>query len=194
MTWEAIASGLRSFVVWSMDVTAVPIILYFILINTSHLVLIGLAYLEFRAQQRRRTTAVALAGRRPRAGGVAARARLQRGGRHRLGGEGPALAALPPARGRRRRRRQHRRHASRGSREAFDLVAGATPAAARDPGPRPGARRLRAPRRPHPASSWSARRTPAAPRRSTWGSTPPASPSSRSSTPTRSSSPTPCCA
>ena len=50
--------GLRSAVVRVMDVTSVPILAYFLLINTSLIVLIVLAYLEFRAQERRRATAV----------------------------------------------------------------------------------------------------------------------------------------
>jgi len=50
--------GLRSAVVWVMDVTSIPILAYFLLINTSLIVLIVLAYLEFRAQERRRATAV----------------------------------------------------------------------------------------------------------------------------------------
>jgi cellulose synthase/poly-beta-1,6-N-acetylglucosamine synthase-like glycosyltransferase len=62
MSWDGIAPGLRSFVVWVMDVTSVPIIVYFVLINSSLLLLIGLAYLEFRAQQRRRATALTWQG------------------------------------------------------------------------------------------------------------------------------------
>ena len=54
--------GLRSAVVWVMDVTSVPILVYVLLINTSLVVLIVLAYLEFRAQERRRQTAVVWQG------------------------------------------------------------------------------------------------------------------------------------
>jgi cellulose synthase/poly-beta-1,6-N-acetylglucosamine synthase-like glycosyltransferase len=53
-----VLEGLRSAVVWVMDVSSVPILVYFLLINTSLVVLIVLAYLEFRAQERRRQTAV----------------------------------------------------------------------------------------------------------------------------------------
>ena len=56
MSWDGFVDGLRSFVVWVMDVSSVPVLVYFILVNTSLLLLIGLAYLEFRAQQRRRAT------------------------------------------------------------------------------------------------------------------------------------------
>ncbi len=55
---SGVLEGLRSAVVWVMDVTSVPILAYFLLINTSLIVLIVLAYLEFRAQERRRATAV----------------------------------------------------------------------------------------------------------------------------------------
>ncbi|KJK13183.1 glycosyltransferase [Terrabacter sp. AAH1] len=62
MSWDGFTDGLRSFVVWVMDVSSVPIIIYFVLINSSLLLLIGLAYLEFRAQQRRRATALTWQG------------------------------------------------------------------------------------------------------------------------------------
>jgi len=62
MSWDGIAPGLRSFVVWAMDVSSVPILVYFVLINSSLLLIILLAYLEFRAQQRRRATAVSWQG------------------------------------------------------------------------------------------------------------------------------------
>jgi len=62
MSWDGFTGGLRSFVVWVMDVSSVPIIIYFVLINSSLLLLIGLAYLEFRAQQRRRATALTWQG------------------------------------------------------------------------------------------------------------------------------------
>ena len=35
MSWDGIAPGLRSFVVWAMDVSSVPILVYFVLINSS---------------------------------------------------------------------------------------------------------------------------------------------------------------
>ena len=150
MSWDGIAAGLRSFVVWSMDVTAVPIIVYFILINTSLLVLIVLAYLEFRAQQRRRSTAVVWQGAGLAPGCVPARAGLQRGGRHRHGGQVLPHAALPAARGRRRRRRKQRRDL-RPPRAGLRPRPGAARAAARDPDPGEGPRHLRPARRPHPA-------------------------------------------
>ena len=62
MSWDAFIEGLRSFVVWVMDVSSVPILVYFVLINTSLLTLIVLAYLEFRAQQRRRASALSWQG------------------------------------------------------------------------------------------------------------------------------------
>ena len=149
MSWDGIASGLRSFVVWSMDVTAVPIIIYFVLINTSLLVLIVLAYLEFRAQQRRRSTAVAWqgAGLAPgvsllvpayneEAGIVmAVKSFLTlRYPRHEVVvvDDGSSDADLRPARGGLRPR------------------PGASRAAARDPDPGAGPRHLRPARRPHP--------------------------------------------
>lgn len=62
MSWEGLVSGLRAAVVWLMDVLSVPILIYFVLINTSLLVLVGLAYLEFRSQERRRATALSWQG------------------------------------------------------------------------------------------------------------------------------------
>ncbi|WP_374970095.1 glycosyltransferase [Terrabacter sp. BE26] len=62
MSWEGFVSGLRAGVVWVMDVASVPILIYFVLINTSLLVLVVLAYLEFRAQDRRRATALSWQG------------------------------------------------------------------------------------------------------------------------------------
>jgi cellulose synthase/poly-beta-1,6-N-acetylglucosamine synthase-like glycosyltransferase len=62
MSWSGFVEGLRSFVVWVMDVSSVPVIVYFVLINSSLLLLIFLAYLEFRAQQRRRATALTWQG------------------------------------------------------------------------------------------------------------------------------------
>ncbi|GAB3877038.1 glycosyltransferase family 2 protein [Terrabacter terrigena] len=58
MSWQGFVEGLRSFVVWVMDVSSVPILVYFVLINSSLLLIIGLAYLEFRDQERRRATAL----------------------------------------------------------------------------------------------------------------------------------------
>jgi cellulose synthase/poly-beta-1,6-N-acetylglucosamine synthase-like glycosyltransferase len=49
---------LRGVVVWLMDVTAVPVLAYFVLINTSYLVLIGLGALDFRTYLRGRKTVV----------------------------------------------------------------------------------------------------------------------------------------
>ena len=62
MSWDGFVSGLRASVVWVMDVASVPILVYFVLINTSLLLLIVLAYLEFRAQERRRATALSWQG------------------------------------------------------------------------------------------------------------------------------------
>ena len=62
MSWDGFVGGLRSLVVWVLDVSSVPVLVYFILVNTSLLLLIGLAYLEFRAQQRRRATALSWQG------------------------------------------------------------------------------------------------------------------------------------
>ena len=49
---------LRGVVVWLMDVTAIPVMAYFVLINTSYLVLIVLGGLEFRSYLRGRKTVV----------------------------------------------------------------------------------------------------------------------------------------
>ncbi|MDF2094086.1 glycosyltransferase family 2 protein [Knoellia sp. 3-2P3] len=49
---------LRGVVVWLMDVTAVPVLAYFVLINTSYLVLILLGALGFRSHVRSRKTVV----------------------------------------------------------------------------------------------------------------------------------------
>jgi len=49
---------LRPAVVWLMDVTAVPVLAYFVLINTSYLALIVLGGLEFRSYLRGRRTVV----------------------------------------------------------------------------------------------------------------------------------------
>jgi cellulose synthase/poly-beta-1,6-N-acetylglucosamine synthase-like glycosyltransferase len=58
-----LAAPLRDGLVWLMDVTAVPVIVYFLLINTSYLLLIGLGALDFRSYLRgRKTTVEALGG------------------------------------------------------------------------------------------------------------------------------------
>ncbi|MEW1953997.1 glycosyltransferase family 2 protein [Terrabacter sp. NPDC080008] len=62
MSWDGGVSALRAAVVWLMDVSSVPILVYFFLINSSLLLLIVLAYLEFRAQERRRATALSWQG------------------------------------------------------------------------------------------------------------------------------------
>jgi cellulose synthase/poly-beta-1,6-N-acetylglucosamine synthase-like glycosyltransferase len=62
VSWQAGVEALRSFVMWSMAVSSVPILVYFVVINTSLLVLITLAYLEFRSQERRRATALSWQG------------------------------------------------------------------------------------------------------------------------------------
>jgi hypothetical protein len=49
---------LRALVVWLMDVTSVPVLVYFVLINTSYLLLIVLGGLEFRGYLRGRKTTV----------------------------------------------------------------------------------------------------------------------------------------
>jgi len=49
---------LRDAVVWLFEVSAVPVLGYFVLINTSYLVLIGLAALDFRSYLRGRKTVV----------------------------------------------------------------------------------------------------------------------------------------
>lgn len=58
MSWDGFVDGLRATVVWLMDVTSVPILVYFTLINLSYLVLIVLAAIDFRAQHRRREAVV----------------------------------------------------------------------------------------------------------------------------------------
>ena len=49
---------LRGVVVWLMDVTSLPVLLYFVLINTSYLVLILLGALDFRSYLRGRKTVI----------------------------------------------------------------------------------------------------------------------------------------
>lgn len=58
MTWAEVGDALRTGLAAVMSVTAVPVIVYFVLINSSLLALIALAYADFRSQQRRRTVAV----------------------------------------------------------------------------------------------------------------------------------------
>ena len=58
MSWEGVLEGLRSSVVWLMDITSVPILVYFTVINLSYLTLIVLAAVDFRAQHRRREAVV----------------------------------------------------------------------------------------------------------------------------------------
>ena len=58
MSWDGFVEGLRATVVWLMDVTSVPILAYFAVINLSYLVLIVLAAVDFRAQHRRREAIV----------------------------------------------------------------------------------------------------------------------------------------
>jgi cellulose synthase/poly-beta-1,6-N-acetylglucosamine synthase-like glycosyltransferase len=58
MSWDGFVEGLRSLVVWLMQVTAVPILVYFVLINLSYLVVIVLAAVECRDQRRRRDSEV----------------------------------------------------------------------------------------------------------------------------------------
>ena len=58
MTWDAVVEWLRTGVVWVMTVTAVPILVYFVVINASYLLLILLASVDFRAQHRRREAEV----------------------------------------------------------------------------------------------------------------------------------------
>ena len=62
MSWDAIVETTRTVVVWLMAVTSVPVLTYFVMINSSYLVLITLAALEFRSQERRRAASVAALG------------------------------------------------------------------------------------------------------------------------------------
>ena len=54
MTWSDFLQGLRHVVSAIMDLIATPVLIYFLVMNTSLLVLIGLAALEFRRQNRRK--------------------------------------------------------------------------------------------------------------------------------------------
>ena len=105
-----------------------------------------------------------------RARGVGHRPRVQRGGRHRHLGEGHAVAALPPARGRGRRRRQHRRHLRAPARRRSTWSRSPRELPQRRPDRvRAVIEVLRARATAAPGWSWCARRTPGAPRRSTSG-------------------------
>jgi cellulose synthase/poly-beta-1,6-N-acetylglucosamine synthase-like glycosyltransferase len=58
VSWGGFVDGLTAVVVWLMDITSVPILVYFAAINLSYLVLIALASIDFRAQHRRREAIV----------------------------------------------------------------------------------------------------------------------------------------
>jgi cellulose synthase/poly-beta-1,6-N-acetylglucosamine synthase-like glycosyltransferase len=58
VSWDGFVDGLTAVVVWLMDITSVPILVYFAVINLSYLVLIVLASIDFRAQHRRREAVV----------------------------------------------------------------------------------------------------------------------------------------
>ena len=58
MSWDGFVDGLTAAVVLLMDITSVPILVYFAVINLSYLVLIVLASIDFRAQHRRREAVV----------------------------------------------------------------------------------------------------------------------------------------
>ena len=58
MNLSELVEPLRPAVVWLMDVTAVPVLAYFVLINTSYLALIVLGGLDFRSYLRGRRTVV----------------------------------------------------------------------------------------------------------------------------------------
>ena len=62
VTPAELVEPLRAVVVWLLRVTTVPVLAYFVLINTSYLVLIGLGALDFRAHLRGRRTEVATLG------------------------------------------------------------------------------------------------------------------------------------
>jgi cellulose synthase/poly-beta-1,6-N-acetylglucosamine synthase-like glycosyltransferase len=62
VSWAGSVDGLRTAVVWLMDVTSAPILVYFLIINLSFLVLIVLASVDFRAQHRRRESSVGTFG------------------------------------------------------------------------------------------------------------------------------------
>jgi cellulose synthase/poly-beta-1,6-N-acetylglucosamine synthase-like glycosyltransferase len=58
VTWADLLEGARTAVTWLIDIVSAPVLVYFVVINTSYLALIALAALEFRAQLRRRDAAV----------------------------------------------------------------------------------------------------------------------------------------
>jgi cellulose synthase/poly-beta-1,6-N-acetylglucosamine synthase-like glycosyltransferase len=58
LSWADLVEALRAGVDWLMGITAVPILVYFALINLSYLLLIVLATVDFRAQHRRREAVV----------------------------------------------------------------------------------------------------------------------------------------
>ncbi|QGN57925.1 glycosyltransferase [Nostocoides sp. HKS02] len=62
MSWDALVESARTAVVWLLSAASVPVLVYFVVINTSYLVVITLAALEFRSQARRRDAAVAALG------------------------------------------------------------------------------------------------------------------------------------
>ncbi len=62
MTWSSLEGPLRSAVTWLMDLAAVPVLVYFTVINTSLLVIIVLAGLETRTQLHRRNADEGLVG------------------------------------------------------------------------------------------------------------------------------------
>ena len=59
---DALVESARTAVVWLLTAASVPVLVYFVVINTSYLVVITLAALEFRSQRRRREAAVAALG------------------------------------------------------------------------------------------------------------------------------------
>jgi cellulose synthase/poly-beta-1,6-N-acetylglucosamine synthase-like glycosyltransferase len=58
MSWSGAVDALRAVVLWLMDLTSVPILVYFAVINASYLLLIVLASLDFRTEHRRRESEV----------------------------------------------------------------------------------------------------------------------------------------
>ncbi|HET7399548.1 MAG TPA: glycosyltransferase [Intrasporangium sp.] len=160
-----------------MHVSSAPVMAYFVLVNTSLVVLITVAYVEFRAQQRRRAAAVAWEG-----GSLAPGVSLLVPAYNEEAGIVTAVVSLLSLR--------YPRHevvvVDDGSvdrtferlEQAFDLVQVPRQLPTDIPtGEGSSACTSRA--TDAPRSSWSARRTRAAPTRSTWASTPRASSSSR---------------
>jgi cellulose synthase/poly-beta-1,6-N-acetylglucosamine synthase-like glycosyltransferase len=62
VSWDALLESTRTVVLWLLAASSVPVLVYFVVINTSYLVVISLAALEFRSQARRRDAAVAALG------------------------------------------------------------------------------------------------------------------------------------